>query len=284
MTPPAVPAPDRVLVLRPARRFEGLGLAEVWRHRDLLRFLAARDVKVRYKQTALGVAWAVLQPLFTMVIFSVFFGRLAGIERTVEGGLPYPVFALCALLPWQLFSYALTASSQSLVSNERLISKVYFPRLVVPLASVGGGLVDFAVAFVLLFGVMLFYGITPSRNILLLPLFVVLAIVAALAVGVWLSLLSVVYRDVRYAVPFLTQVWLFLSPVAYSSSLVPERWRTLYGLNPLVGVIDGFRLSLLGNASVDWRMLAVSATATVALLVGGLIYFRRAERDFADWM
>jgi lipopolysaccharide transport system permease protein len=254
-------------------------LRELWQYRELLFFLIWRDIKVRYKQTALGAAWAVIQPVFSMVVFSLFFGRLA---KVPSDGIPYPVFAYCALLPWQLFAYALAESSNSVVANERLITKVYFPRLVIPIAGVLAGLADFAIAFSVLIVLMLHYGIVPTWTIATLPLFVLLAILTALAVGLWLSALNVQYRDVRYTVGFLTQIWLFLSPVAYPSSLVPERWRPFYGLNPMAGVVEGFRWALVGKTPAPGAMLGVSVAMVVLLLVGGLYYFRRMENSFAD--
>ena len=259
--------------------WQPVNLAEVWRYRELLWFLALRDIRVRYKQTALGVAWAVLQPLLTMAVFSVFFGKLG---KMPSDGLPYPVFTFCALLPWQLFANALGSASNSLVQNQNLITKVYFPRLVIPLAAAVAGLVDFGIAFVILLGLMAYYGIAPGPAIVLLPLFVLLALAASLAVGLFLSALNVRYRDVRYTLPFLTQFWLFVTPVAYPSSIVPEGWRWLYGLNPLAGVVEGFRWALLGNANAPERVVVVSAVATVAGLVGALFYFRRVEASFAD--
>src|ERR1044071_6864825 len=267
------------LLIRPPHGWAALDLREIWEYRELLYFLTWRDIKVRYKQTALGVAWAVIQPLFIMIIFSVFFGRLAGIK---SDGLPYPVFTLCALLPWQLFAQALTESSNSLVANERLISKVYFPRLVVPIAAVLGGLVDFAIAFVMLLAMMAYYHIVPHGAIAALPLFILLAVATALGAGVWLSSLNVQYRDVRYTLGFLVQVWLFITPVAYPSSLVPEKWRPLYGLNPMAGVVEGFRWALLGTGSVPGKMLLVSGAMVAVLLVGGFYYFKRMEETFAD--
>ena len=268
-----------VMTLEPSSGFLRLKLRDVWAYRELLYFLVWRDVKVRYKQTALGAAWAILQPVMTMVVFSVFFGRLA---KVPSDGIPYPVFAFAALLPWQLFAYALSESSNSLVSNQNLITKVYFPRLVIPMSAVLAGLVDFAVAFVILLVMMRYYGIVPTAAIALLPLFVLLAVATALAVGLWLSALNVKYRDVRYTIPFLTQFWLFATPVAYPSTLVPERWRALYGLNPMAGVVEGFRWALLGKSQGPGPLLAVSVGAVVVLLVGGLIYFRRMESTFAD--
>lgn len=268
-----------VVVIEPTRGWVALKLRELWDYRELVYFLIWRDIKVRYKQTALGAAWAVIQPVFTMIVFSLFFGKLAKIS---SDGFPYPVFTFCALIPWQLFAFALNESSNSLVSNERLVTKVYFPRLAIPIAGVLAGLVDFTIAFVVLLGMMLFYGIVPTPAILLLPLFVLLAIATALAVGLWLSALNVQYRDVRYTIPFITQFWLFITPIAYPSSLVPEQWRALYGLNPMAGVVEGFRWALLGAKSGNGPLMLVSAAVVLVLLVGGLAYFRRMERTFAD--
>ena len=262
----------------PPSGWTSIGFRELWDYRELLYFLTLRDVKVRYKQTALGAAWAVIQPLFMMVVFSLFFGRLA---KVPSDGIPYPIFTFCALLPWQLFAHALTESSNSLVANERLITKVYFPRLVVPMAAVLGGLVDFAVAFVILLGMVFYYGIVPTWAIVTLPAFILLAIMTALGVGLWLSALNVKYRDVRYTINFLIQFWLFATPVAYPSSIVPERWRALYGLNPMAGVVDGFRWALLGKQPPG-AMLAVSVGVVIVILIAGLYYFRRMEQEFAD--
>lgn len=256
-----------------------LDLRELWAYRELLFFQAARDVKVRYQQTFLGAAWAIIQPVTQMVVFSVFFGQLLGVG---SDGVPYPVFAYCALLPWQLFAFALTQSSNSLVDNAHLLTKVYFPRLIVPLASVIAGLVDFCIAFVVLLGLMLWYGITPTWAVVTLPLFVLLAIAAALSAGLWLSALNVQYRDIRYTLPFITQILFFLTPIVYPSSRIPETYRWMIGLNPLAGVVEGFRWALLGNVPPPGPMLAVSVAMTVVLLVGGLFYFRRMERGFAD--
>ena len=267
------------LLIRPSRGWAALDLADLWQYRELIYFLTWRDIKVRYKQTVLGGAWAILQPFLTMVVFSVFFGRLAGIP---SDGLPYPIFAYCALLPWQLFAHALTESSNSLVANERLITKVYFPRLVVPISAVLAGLLDFLVAFVVLIGMMMYYHIRPTAAVWTVPLFLLLAVGAALGVGLWLSALNVQYRDVRYTIPFLTQFWLFLTPVAYPSTLVPVSWRALYGLNPMAGVVEGFRWALLGKTEGPGALLAVSVAITIVILVGGLYYFRRMEKTFAD--
>jgi lipopolysaccharide transport system permease protein len=273
--PPALPK----TIIQPTSGWTSLRLAELWHYRELLLFLAWRDVKVRYKQTALGVAWAVLQPLLGMVVFTIFFGRLA---KVPSDGIPYPLFSYTALLAWQLFSYSLTESSNSVVASERLISKVYFPRLVIPMATILAGLVDFAVAFILVIGMMLYYGVRPSWAIVTLPLFILLTIATALGVGLWLSALNVQYRDVRYTVPFIAQFWLFASPVAYSSTLVPSRWRAFYGLNPMAGVVEGFRWALLGKSPAPGAMLGISALVVAALLISGLYYYRRMEKTFAD--
>jgi lipopolysaccharide transport system permease protein len=279
MTASQASAPSEVLIIQPTTGWLKLNLGELWDYRELLYFLVWRDIKVRYKQTALGAAWAIIQPFMTMVVFSVFFGRLA---KVPSDGIPYPVFAYAALLPWQLFAYALSESANSLVGNQHLVKRVYFPRLVVPIAAVLAGLVDFAIAFVVLLGLMAYYRIRPTAAIVVLPLFILLAVASALSVGLWLSALNVQFRDVRYTIPFLTQFWLFATPVAYPSSLIPEKWRALYGLNPMAGVVEGFRWALLGKASNPGPLVWVSIVAVVIILIGGLAYFRRMERTFAD--
>jgi len=268
-----------ILRITPPSRWTPLEFHELWEYRELLYFLIWRDVKVRYKQTALGATWAVIQPFFMMVVFSLFFGRLAGVP---SDGIPYPVFTFCALIPWQLFANALTESSNSLVGNQNLITKVYFPRLVVPISAVLGGLVDFAIAFLILIGMMLYYGIVPGIAVVALPGFILLAVSTALGVGLWLSALNVQYRDVRYTINFLVQFWLFATPVAYPSSIIPAKWRVLYGLNPMAGVVEGFRWALLGKSSSPGAMLWVSVTVVAVVLFGGLYYFRRMEQQFAD--
>lgn len=267
-----------VQIIAPAGGILPIRLGELWAYRELMYFLVWREIKIRYKQTALGVAWAVLQPLLAMTVFSLFFGRLAGLP---SDGVPYPLFTFCALLPWQLFAFALTESSHSVVSNQRLITKVYFPRLILPLAGVCVGLADFAFTFVLLVVMLAFYGVTPGWAILTLPVWTLLALTTALAVGIWFSAINVRYRDVRYTLPFLTQIWLIATPVAYSSVIVPERWRPLVALNPMVGVVDGFRWALLDTPFPGPAVL-VSSCAVVLLLVSGLFYFRSVERTFAD--
>ena len=273
------PGPLPTFFIQPDAGWASIGLKELWEYRELLYFLTWRDIKVRYKQTAIGAAWAVIQPFFMMVVFSLFFGRLAGVP---SDGIPYPIFAYCGLLPWQLFAHSLTESSNSLVANERLITKVYFPRLCVPISAVLGGLVDFAIAFVILLAMMAYYGVAPGWAIVTLPGFILLAIVSALAVGLWLSALNVQYRDVRYTINFLVQFWLFATPVAYPSSIVPARWRALYGLNPMAGVVEGFRWALLGKAPPSFALLASSVTVVILILIGGVYYFRRMEAGFAD--
>jgi lipopolysaccharide transport system permease protein len=271
--------PLPVVLIEPSGRWVPLRLPEIWEYRELLYFLIWREIKVRYKQTALGVSWAIIQPFFTMVVFSVFFGWLA---KVPSDGLPYPVFAYAALLPWQLFAFALGESSNSVVANQRLITKVYFPRLIMPLAAVCVGLADFLVAFGVLIAMMIYYRLAPTSAVWTLPIWVLLAVVTALAIGLWLSALNVRYRDVRYTLPFVTQLWLYATPVAYPSSVVPERWRPLYALNPMVGVVDGFRWALLGQTARPGATVAVSASVVFLLLLGGLWYFRRTERTFAD--
>ena len=275
----ALAAPAPVIVIQPSKGLVSLKLKELWEYRELLFFLTWRDIKIRYKQTVLGAAWAVLQPLMTMVIFTIFFGRLAKIP---SDGIPYPLFAYCALLPWQLFARALTESSNSLVANQRLITKVYFPRLVIPISAVMAGLVDFGISFVVLLGMMVYYGFGPTLAVLALPLFLLLAIATALAAGLWFSALNVQYRDVRHTMPFLVQFWLFATPIAYPSSLVPEKWQILYGLNPMVGVVEGFRWALLGKPGGLGPMVVVSALAVGVFLLAGLVYFRNMEKTFAD--
>jgi lipopolysaccharide transport system permease protein len=268
-----------VLTIRPSRGLLNLNLKDVWDYRELLYFLVWRDIKVRYKQTVLGAAWAVIQPVMTMIVFSIFFGRLA---KVPSDGIPYPVFAYTALLPWQLFAFALTESSNSLVGSQNLITKVYFPRLVIPLASVLAGVVDFGISFIVLLGLMLYYGIKPTGAVVWLPLFVLLALATALSAGLWFSALNVKFRDVRYTIPFLTQFWMFATPVAYPSSLIPAQWRAWFGLNPMAGVVEGFRWALLGKSEGPGALLLVSVSAVLLLLCGGLFYFRRTESTFAD--
>jgi lipopolysaccharide transport system permease protein len=268
-----------VFRIEPSRGWTSLRLRELWEFRELFYFLAWRDIKIRYKQTALGVAWAIIQPFFTMVIFSIFFGKLGGIP---SDGIPYPIFTYAALVPWTFFANGLNQSSNSLVGSANLIRKVYFPRLVIPIATVLAGVIDFLLAFIVLIAMMLYYGLSPTFNVLWLPLFLLLALVTCLGVGLWLSALNVQFRDVRYVVPFITQVWLFATPIAYPSTLLSEPWRTLYALNPMVGVVEGFRWALLGTDTRPGTMILVSCLMAVAILIAGAFYFRRMEKTFAD--
>jgi len=257
-----------------------LQLRELWRYRELVYFLVWRDIKVRYKQTVLGALWAIIQPFMTMVVFSLFFGKLANMA---SDGLPYPIFAYAALVPWTFFSSAVGQSSGSLVSSQNLIKKVYFPRLAIPVATVLAGVVDFALSFSVLFAMMIFYGIKPHPfHVLWLPLLLALALITALGVGLWLCVMNIQFRDVRYLVPFVIQLWLFATPIAYPSSLLDEPWRTVYGINPMVGVVEGFRWALLGAETAPGPMILVSAAAAITLLITGALYFRRMERTFAD--
>jgi lipopolysaccharide transport system permease protein len=264
--------------IAPSRGLSAVNLREVWDYRELLYFLAWRDIKVRYKETALGAAWALLQPLFLMAIFTLLFGRVAKVPVTV----PYPIFAFCGLLPWQLFAFGLTQSSNSLVGSQNLISKVYFPRLVIPIASILAGLLDFAIAFVLLLGMMVYYRIEPGPGVVFLPVFVLLAVVTSLTVGIWLSAVNVRYRDVQHTLGFLVQFWMLATPVAYPASVVPERWRWVLVLNPMASVIEGFRWALLGSGDRPGAALVVSVVLVLLLLLAGLYYFRRMEKTFAD--
>jgi len=264
---------------QPRSGWDSIELRTLWQYRELLVFYAIRDIKVRYKQTSLGALWAVLQPVMTMLVFSIFFGKLAGIP---SDGKAYPIYTFCALLPWQLFSYALTQSSNCLIQDAQVLRRVYFPRLILPFASVMAGLLDFIIAFAVFVVLMVGYGMTPGWALVVLPVLVVSTIAASLAAGLWLSALNVRYRDVRYTIPFLVQLWLFATPIAYSSSAVPESWRALYGLNPMVGVVDGFRWVLLDGPQPPLPAIAMSTAVTAALFVGGLFYFKRMERSFAD--
>jgi len=281
--PSAAQGASRPIIIQPTRGLASLQLGAVWEYRELLYFLVWRDVKVRYKQTALGVAWVILQPLISMVVFSLLFGQLL---KVPSGEVPYPIFAYAALLPWNYFAASLTRSSTSLVGSAHLITKVYFPRLVIPISGVLSGLVDFAVAFLVLVGLMIYYGIAPTWAVVWLPAFLLLALATALGVGMWLSALNVRYRDVNYLVPFLVQVWMYLTPVVYGTTLIPERFRLLLALNPMTGVVEGFRWALLGRRLAEARapgpLLAVSVGISLVILVSGAIFFRSTERTFAD--
>jgi lipopolysaccharide transport system permease protein len=252
---------------------------ELWRYRDLFYILAWRDIKVRYKQTVLGALWAVLQPLLTMGLFNVIFGMLMNVDTN---GAPYPIFSFVALLPWQLFSFALSHASNSLINEKNMVTKIYFPRILVPFASVMAGLLDFVISFVILLVLLAIYGTPITLRILTLPLFIVLALMSAMAVGLWLSALIVKYRDFQYVIPFMTQFWMYATPIAYASTLIPERWRVLYSLNPMVGVVEGFRWALLDSTVLDVTSMLISVAAVIVLFVGGLIYYRRMEDSFAD--
>jgi len=261
------------------RRWLALDLPELWAYRELLYFFVWRDIKVRYKQTVIGAAWAILQPVMTMLVFSLFFGRLAKIPSQ---GLPYPVFYYCALLPWMYFSTAMQGATNIVVDQQRVITKIYFPRVVLPIAAVLSGLLDFAISFLVFLAMMVYYRIMPTAAIIWLPGFTLLAILTALGVGLWLSALNALYRDVRYVLPFLVQFWMFASPVAYPSSLVPEKWRWLYGLNPMAGIIEGFRWALTGHGQPPGMLLAASAAGVILLVFSGLIYYHSVEGTIAD--
>jgi len=268
-----------VLRITPPARWWALPLGELWEYRELLYFFVWRDIKIRYKQTAIGAAWAVLQPLLTMIVFTLFFGRLAHIPSE---GLPYPIFYYSALLPWMYFAASLQNATNTIVENQRVITKVYFPRLALPFSSVLSGLVDFAISFLMFVAMMIYFGIRPSAAILWLPVFLLLALLTAFGVGLWLSALNAIYRDVRYVVPFLVQFWMFASPVAYPSSLVPGKWRWLYGLNPMAGVIEGFRWSLSGHGEPPGRLILVSSGVVLLVLLSGVAYFQKMETTIAD--
>lgn len=270
---------ENVTIISPKGKWASVDFQELWHARELLFFLVWRDVKVRYKQTFLGIAWAILQPLLAMLIFTVFFGRLANIP---SDGVPYPVFAFCGLLPWQLFAYSLSESANSLVTNKNLVTKVYFPRLVMPLSGVFAGMVDFFCSFTILIFIMAYYHMVPSLNVVFFPLFLVGAALSSLSVGIWLSALNVRYRDVRYTIPFLIQFWLYATPIAYPSSLIPEKWRFLIGLNPMAGVVEGFRWSLLGQSKAIDPLIFVSFGVVTVLFLTGVMYFRSVESTFAD--
>lgn len=275
----ALTSDSLTLRIAPPKGWWDLHFGELWQSRELVYFFVWRDIKIRYKQTAIGAAWAVLQPFLAMVVFTLFFGKLAHIP---SGGIPYPVFYYSALLPWLYFAASVQAATNTIVENQRVITKVYFSRLALPISSVLSGLMDFGVGFVLFLFMMIYYGIRPGIPLLLFPCFLLLAVLTALGVGLWLSAMNAIYRDVRYVVPFLVQFWLFASPVAYSSSLVPEKWRWLYGLNPMAGVIEGFRWSLSGQGTPPGRMVLVSAVIVLFLVASGLIYFQKMETTVAD--
>jgi len=268
------------LILKPSHGWVPLDLMDLWRYRELVYFMTWRDLTVRYKQTLLGVAWAVLRPLLTMVVFSIFFGGLA---KMPSDGVPYPIFTYTALLPWELFVTALTIASRSLVLNSNMITKVYFPRIILPISSILGGVVDFAIAFIVMIGMMIYYHFAPTVNIWFIPLLLILTIITAIGVSLWLSAMNVLYRDVGYVTPFLQQMWLYITPIAYPASLVPEKWQLLYAANPMTGVVEGFRWALLGTTpNPPVNLLLISTGVSLVLLFSGLFYFRRMERLFAD--
>jgi homopolymeric O-antigen transport system permease protein len=281
------PVEETVFFIRPSRGFSPINLRELWHFRELIYFMIWRDVKVRYKQTALGAAWAIIQPFCTMVVFTIFFGRLA---KVPSDNVPYPIFSYTGLLPWGLFIKALTDAGHSLVAHRSMITKVYFPRLVIPFASVLSGVVDFILALIVLVGMMIYYNMIPNGAyrlhltpaVFTLPLFLILALITALGVGLWLSALNVIYRDINYIIPFLTQFWLFITPIAYPSSMIPKRWQLLYAINPMTGVVEGFRWALIGTETAPGPILAVSVTISIIILITGLFYFQRMERTFAD--
>jgi lipopolysaccharide transport system permease protein len=281
-SPSSLPPVDdeKITLIEPLRGWVHLGLREIWDYRELLFFFTWRDIKVRYKQTILGASWAILQPLFSMVVFSIFFGQLA---RIPSDGIPYPIFSYTALLPWTFFANGLSNAANSVVRDANLVKKVYFPRLIVPVSSVLGGLLDLVLAFLVLVGMMVYYGLYPTgASIVWLPFFLLLALMTALASGLWLAAMNAQYRDIRYVVPFLAQVWMWVTPVVYPASLLDQPWRTLYGLNPMVGVVEGFRWVLLGTGHAPGLMVVLSSLVAVVMFVSGAFYFRRMERTFAD--
>ena len=266
------------VVIRPSRGWVPINLRDLWSSRELLYFLTWRDIKARYKQTLLGFAWAILQPFFMMVVFTLFFGNLA---KMPSDGIPYPLFSYTALLPWTLFTTGLTSSSNSLVANKTLVQKVYCPRLILPISGAISPLVDFFIAFTIVIGMMFYFGYPPTIKMLWLPAFIILTLATVIGVGLWLSAINVRYRDVRYALPFLIQLWLFASPVVYPSSLLPEKYQVFYGLNPMAGVVEGFRWALLGTEPPG-SLIAVSIIIVIVILISGAFYFRRSEKNFAD--
>lgn len=281
--PPAsnMPPSNLVLQIKPSKGWVALRPRELWEYRELLYFFTWRDIKVRYKQTVLGAAWALIQPFFTMVVFSLFFGRLAKIP---SDGIPYPLFSYAALVPWVFFSNSLTQSSNSIIGNSNLIRKVFFPRMLIPMSTITSGIVDFLIAFVMLIGMMAYFRVFPTWHVVWLPFLMLLAAVTSLGIGLWLTALNVQYRDVRYVVPFLAQFWMFASPIAYPSTLLHEPWRTIYGLNPMAGVIEGFRWALLGTNTAPGPMICLSSAISVVFLITGAFYFKRMELSFADYI
>jgi lipopolysaccharide transport system permease protein len=279
MKPSETSVQNGSVLIRPVSGWVPINLRDLWEYRELLYFLTWRDIKVRYKQTALGMGWVVLQPLLLMLVFTMFFGRLVELP---SDGIPYSLFTYTALLPWQLFSRALNEGSMSLIAHERVITKTYFPRILLPASAVLASLIDFGIAFLVLIGFILFYGVHPGPAIFTLPLFVILVVMTAFGVSLWLAALNVLYRDVRYVLPFLTQLWMFATPIIYPVSVVPDGWRLLYSLNPMVGVVEGFRWALLGNTSGMDAMFGLSALVVAAVLGGGILYFQSVQQTFAD--
>jgi lipopolysaccharide transport system permease protein len=279
ISPAATPRSPETVLIRPSTGLAALNLGDLWLYRELIVFMIWRDLKVRYKQTFLGAAWAVIQPVLTMLVFNFIFGTVA---KVPTDGLPYPIFAYTALLPWGLFTTALNTASRSLTANQNMITKIYFPRLVLPMASVLGGLVDFAIAFLILIAMLIYYKVTPTAAVWTLPLFLLLALLTALGTALWLSAINVQYRDVNYVLPFLTQFWLFLTPVAYSAKVISEKWQLVYSLNPMAGVVNGFRWALLGTDTGPGLTMGISAAIAMVVLISGLFYFRSMERTFAD--
>ena len=268
-----------ITIIEPPRGWVTLGLRELWQYRDLLTLLVWRDFSARYRQSLIGIGWALIRPVISMLVFTLIFGKMA---KLPSDGAPYPIFNYAGLLPWMFFSTCLIASSQSLVASQSLVTKIYFPRLILPLSKVAGSLIDFAIQFVLLLVLMLYFRVMPTWRLALVPFFLLSIILTSLAIGILMTTISVKYRDVRQVVPFMTQVWMWMTPIVYSSSMVPERWRFLYGLNPLVGIVDGFRWCILGTVDPNWSMMLISLGVTVLLLFFSLFYFRRAEATFAD--
>ena len=270
---------EPTVVIEPRKSLLHLDLKAIWEYRELLFFLVWRDLKVRYRQTIIGIGWVVLQPLLTMALFTAVFGNFAKIP---SDGVPYPIFTYSALLPWNLFASSLARGTESVVGNAQLISKIYFPRLLLPISGILSPTVDFAISFVIFAAMMIWFRTLPTWGVLALPFFLILALLTALAVGLWLSALNVRYRDVGHTIPFLVQLWMFASPVAYPVSLVPERWRVLYSLNPMAGVIEGFRWALLGKESPDFEVIVISSMMVTTLLISGVVFFKHTERTFAD--
>ncbi|HET6846709.1 MAG TPA: ABC transporter permease [Anaerolineales bacterium] len=279
VAPAATPRSPETVLIRPSTGLAALNLGDLWTYRELIAFMIWRDLKVRYKQTMLGAAWAVIQPVLTMLVFNFVFGTVA---KVPTDGVPYPIFSYTALLPWGLFTTALNTASRSLTANQNMITKIYFPRLVLPIASVLGGLVDFAIAFVILIVMLFYYRVTPTAAVWTLPLFLLLALITALGTALWLSAINVQYRDVNYVLPFLTQFWLFLTPVAYSAKVISEKWQIVYSLNPMAGVVNGFRWALLGTDTGPGLTMGISTAIALVVLISGLFYFRSMERTFAD--